>query len=371
MTNGKHIATTILAVSLVIVVASVAYSSYLASQLANEEQKRIQIWAEATRQLILADENTDIDFVSTIIEGNTMIPVYMLDSDGNILLTRNVKHPKKNPSELSEPIEVHISDSITQYIYYDESTLLRQLRYFPYLQFALIFLFIVVAVVTLVSVNKNEQDHVWVGLSKETAHQLGTPISSLNAWIELLAKNYPDDNLIPQMRLDIERLGTIADRFSKVGSEPDLKNMDLIPVVSHVVDYMRSRISDKVQIKVNEYTHNADVMLNAPLFEWVLENLIKNAVDAMNGSGILTIHIFSDADYHYVDISDTGHGIDKRSHNQIFQPGYTTKQRGWGLGLSLSKRIVEAYHHGKIWLFHSAPEQGTTFRIKLHRSSES
>jgi hypothetical protein len=186
MTNGKQIATTILSISLVIVVASVAYSSYLARQLATEEQKRIEIWAEATRQLILADENTDIDFVSSIIEGNTTIPVYMTDTEGNVLLTRNVRHPKQNPSELSDPIEVRISDEVTQYIYYDESTLLRQLRYFPYLQFALIFLFIVVAVVTLVSVNKNEQDRVWVGMSKETAHQLGTPISSLNGWYELL-----------------------------------------------------------------------------------------------------------------------------------------------------------------------------------------
>ena len=370
MTNGKQIATTILSISLVIVVASVAYSSYLARQLAAEEQKRIEIWAEATRQLILADENTDIDFVSSIIEGNTTIPVYMTDTKGNVLLTRNVRHPKQNPTELSDPIEVRISDEVTQYIYYDESTLLRQLRYFPYLQFALIFLFIVVAVVTLVSVNKNEQDRVWVGMSKETAHQLGTPISSLNGWYELLKQKYPKDELIPQMKSDIERLGVIADRFSKVGSEPDLTDTDLIEVIHHAAEYMRSRISSKVEIKINEYATNARVMLNAPLFEWVIENLTKNAVDAMNGTGVLTIHVFSDADYHYVDISDTGHGIDKRNHSLVFQPGYTTKQRGWGLGLSLSKRIIENYHHGKIWVLHSAPEQGTTFRIKLQRAAE-
>ena len=365
MKSERHIATIILTVSLVIVTASVLFSNYLARKLAVEEQRRIEIWAEATRQLILADETTDIDFVSSIIEGNTTIPVYMVDTAGNILLTRNVKHPVEDPSVLSEPIEVRISDETVQYIYYDESTLLKQLRYFPYIQFGLIFLFIVVAVVALISAQQSEQDRVWVGLSKETAHQLGTPISSLNAWQTLLAARYPNDELIPQMRMDVDRLGVIADRFSKIGSEPDLKATDIAAVVERVMGYMQSRVSDKVTMTLKNYSKKAMVEMNEPLFSWVLENLIKNAVDAMDGIGQITIHVFSDADYHYLDISDTGKGIDKGVFKQIFRPGFTTKQRGWGLGLSLSKRIIENYHHGRIYVLHSAPKEGATFRIRL------
>lgn len=365
MTNERNIAFTILGVSLLIVIASVVYSNYLAGKLAHEEQRRIGIWAEATRQLIMADENTDIDFVSSIIEGNNTIPVYMVDKEGNILLTRNVKHPVKDPTTLSEPIEVRISSDIVQYIYYDQSTLLKQLRYFPYIQFALIFIFIVVGVLTLISVQKSEQDRVWVGLSKETAHQLGTPISSLNGWLTLIEDRYPNDELIPQIRADVDRLNTIADRFSKVGSDPDLKETELVPVVEHVISYMHTRISKKVDIQIIDVTHGAKVKMNVPLFSWVMENLIKNAVDAMDGIGKITIHLFSDADFHYIDISDTGKGIEKNRQNRIFEPGYTTKKRGWGLGLSLCRRIINKYHHGKIFVLRSAPQEGATFRIKL------
>lgn len=371
-----NIGSLIVIVALLIVLASVLYTNHLASQLRNEEQNRVEIWADATRRLITADDTEDLSFYLSIIEANTTIPVYMVDSAGRILDTRNVKKPVDDPRELNGPIELRISDDIVQYIYYDESTLLTRLKFFPYIEFGIIFLFVLIAVVTLFTAQRSEQDRVWVGLSKETAHQLGTPISSLNAWQELLQTKYPEDELIPEMQRDLERLQVIAERFSKVGSEPELKPAELNTVVEQTVAYMRTRVSNKVTINMVHCAFtgvlgSTIVNLNSPLFSWVLENLIKNALDAMEGKGTITIAMEREDENIYLDITDTGHGIDRRMFRAIFQPGYTSKKRGWGLGLSLSKRIIEDYHGGKLFVKSSEIGVGTTFRIVLKQTENS
>ena len=368
--NGRFLSRWILLIALAFVVISVLFTNNLTRQLAEEEQKNVTIWAEATRQLILADEGTDIDFVSYIIAKNTTIPVYMTDAEGNVLLSRNVEKPVQNPLSLNGPIELRISDDNVQYIYYDESNLLRLLRYVPYLQFLLIFIFIVIAVWMMLTVQQNEQNRLWVGLSKETAHQLGTPISSLNAWQQLLAERYPQDTLIPQMRKDIERLNTIADRFSKIGSEPELQASDMVATLQETVVYMRTRVSNKVEIVLDADRIAAPLLVtqNVPLMEWVIENLIKNAVDAMGGVGKIVIRLCETDDEVKIDVEDTGKGMDKRTQRRVFQAGYTTKQRGWGLGLPLSKRIIEEYHSGKLFVKQSKLGEGTTFRIVLKKS---
>ncbi|MGN0236349.1 MAG: sensor histidine kinase [Paludibacteraceae bacterium] len=368
--SGRYIGSWVLVIALAFVVVSVLFTNNLSRQLALEEQKNVAIWAEATRQLIIADEETDINFVSSIIEKNTNIPVYITDVDGNILLSRNVKKPVDDPRTLFGPIELRITEDNVQYIYYDESNLLRLLRYVPYLQFLLIFIFITIAVWMLLTAQRGEQDRLWAGLSKETAHQLGTPISSLNAWQQLLAERYPDDDLIPQMRADINRLSTIADRFSKIGSEPELRESDVIRTLTETVDYMRTRVSSKVQIEMSVRTSQPALLVvqNVQLLEWVVENLIKNAVDAMGGAGKITIRLQEEPEEVVIDVCDNGKGMDKHTQRRIFQAGFTTKQRGWGLGLTLSKRIIEEYHRGKLFVKSSKPGVGTTFRIVLKKT---
>lgn len=369
VTNSKTTSIIVLCVSLIIVVLSVVFTTSLTRKLASEEKRKMEIWAEATRQFILADENTDIDFVTSIIEGNNTIPVYMVDKDGNLIISRNAKAQMPPIDELNGPIVVEISDEVTQYIYYDESTLLYQLHYIPYIQFALIFLFIVIGIYVIYVSQRSEQNRVWAGLSKETAHQLGTPISSLNAWLELLQSEYKEE-YIPQMRADIERLQVIADRFSKIGSNPALTATDGTQVISRTIDYMQARTSSQVTYTLK--TQGPVMMrLNAPLFAWVIENLIKNAIDAMNGAGTITITVSTKGKAAIIDVTDTGKGIEHRRWKRIFQPGYSTKQRGWGLGLCLSKRIVEDYHCGKLFVKDSQINGGTTFRIILEQAVNS
>lgn len=364
----------VMSLVLLIVVISVLFTNRLAIQLAQEEQRRVEMWAEATRQFILADEDADIDFISRIIEGNTTIPVYMTDSEGKTLFSRNVTKPVADPTQLNGPIEVRISDDNIQYIYYDESTLLRRLRYFPHIEFCIILLFVLVAIVALHAMQRSEQNRVWVGLSKETAHQLGTPISSLIAWQELLAARYPQDELIPELKQDIARLETIAERFSKVGSEPELTPTDINALAKQTLEYLSGRVSNKVSIAYNvqETITDAPVAkVSAPLLSWVLENLIKNAVDAMDGAGQIHVLLGEDEHNYFIDVEDTGRGIERRQLRKIFLPGYTSKTRGWGLGLSLSKRIIEDYHGGKLFVKNTQVGVGTTFRISIEKSENS
>ena len=389
----------LLLIALLIVGGSFLFTNELARRLAQEEHKRMEIWAEATQRFIVAEEGTDIDFVSQIIEDNTTIPVYVTDSAGKFLFSRNVREPKQHVAEFyarriavlretQTPIEVRIADDVVQYIYYDESLLLRQLHYFPYIQFSVIFLFVLIAIFALYTAQQSEQNRVWIGLTKETAHQLGTPLSSLAAWSQLLHEQYPEDALLPEMDKDIERLQRVAERFSKVGSEPELTMTDLIPVVEETLDYMRTRTSAKISyrftcdnIAIGEMATppRVMVMLNKTLFEWVIENLCKNAIDAMSGQsrngqtdgiqGVISVNIEPTDNKVYIDVTDTGKGMDRKQLRKIFSPGYTTKKRGWGLGLSLAKRIVEQYHKGHIFVKQSVPGEGTTFRIGLRKVS--
>ena len=370
--SNRQIGTIVLVIAMSIVAISVLFTNKLARQLQDEEQKNMSIWADATRQLILADDDADIDFVSSIIEKNTTIPVYICDTEGNILASRNVK-PTANSQKLTAkdhhgPIELKIDESTTQYIYWDDSRLLTRLRFVPFVQFALVFIFFLIAVFVTKTAQRSEQNRLWVGLSKETAHQLGTPISSLNAWQQLLADAYPNDEYVPQMKRDIERLQMIADRFQKIGSEPALKADKLIPVVQNAVTYMRARVSNGITIDASSLDGvDRTVLLNAPLLQWVIENLLKNAVDAISGKGTISFQIHENEHDVMLDIADTGKGIDNKTQRRIFEPGFTSKDRGWGLGLPLAKRIVEQYHGGKLLLKSSQPGIGTTFRIVLKK----
>lgn len=373
----------------IVVVVSSLVTSHIVEQLEQEEHKKIELWAEATRQFILADEDDNIDLLLEVMEGNTTIPVYMVDTNYNLLLSRNVPEPKRNVERFyikkinelratQEPIEVRISDSVMQYIYYEQSSTLQWLSYFPYIQLIVMLALAGLAAIALLMVQRSEKNSLWVGLSKETAHQLGTPISSLNAWNELLKATYPNDPLLPQMDEDIRRLQMIAERFSKIGSQPTLEPCEVLPIVQSAMDYMRARTSNKIEYRLvgdeamRQQGDGARAMLCAPLFEWVIENLCKNAIDAMDGKGSITIEVKTEngkgkAENLYIDITDTGKGIDRRNFKRIFQPGYTSKKRGWGLGLSLGKRIIEDYHRGKLFVKQSQLGVGTTFRIVLRR----
>ena len=360
---------------MIIVAISVLFTNNLARSLQVEERKNMSVWVAATQQLIIAEDDADIDFVSTIIENNTTIPVYICDEDGRILASRNVEDKKQAANDVlltgshHGPIELKIDETTTQYIYWDDSRLLTSLRYVPYAQFALIFIFIAIAVITMLTGQKSEENRLWVGLSKETAHQLGTPISSLNAWQQLLADKYPEDEYVPQMKRDIDRLQMIADRFQKIGSEPSLQPEDFVPVIQNAVSYMRARTSSRVKIDDSSLAGiQRIVMLNAPLIQWVIENLLKNAVDAISGDGQITLQLHENEREIMLDIADSGKGMDALTQRRIFEPGYTTKERGWGLGLPLAKRVVEQYHGGKLLLKSSQVGVGTTFRIVLKKT---
>ena len=378
----------ILIVAFAAMAGSIMYTNHLANQLAEEENQRMNIWAEATRQFILAEPGEDINFVSSIIEGNTSIPVFMTDQDGRYMFSRNVKLPKRLQQEgheeevtayyqkevdrlreNTEPIEVRLGSDMVQYIYYDESNLLRQLQYLPYIQLLLILAFGLIAAISIAATQRAEKNKVWVGLSKETAHQLGTPISSLYAWNEILKAQYPNDPSFQEIERDIHRLSTITERFSKIGSRPQLTPTAVRPIVEETIRYMQSRTYTRIlyYISADNLRQETEALLAAPLFAWVIENLIKNAVDAMEGEGSISIKM-SETDRHIlIDVRDTGKGIERRYWRRIFQSGYTTKQRGWGLGLSLAKRIISDYHHGSIYVLHSEIGKGTTFRISLKK----
>ena len=373
-----------------VVVISSLVTNHIVDQLAQEEQKKIELWAEATRQFILADEGDNIDLLLQVMEGNTTIPVYMVDTNYNLLLSRNVQEPKHNVEAFYTnkintlrstqlPIEVRVSNDVMQYIYYEDSTVLNWLSYFPYIQLIVMLALTSMAAIALIMSQRSEKNTLWVGLSKETAHQLGTPISSLNAWIELLKTQYPEDTFIPQMNEDIRRLQIITERFSKIGSQPTLEPQFVLPVLQSAMEYMRARTSSKVEyrLEVKGERLEARAMLCVPLFEWVIENLCKNAIDSMEGKGQITIEVKLESEKVrrqeekiLIDITDTGKGIDRRYHKTIFQPGYTSKKRGWGLGLSLAKRIIEDYHLGKLFVKQSQLGVGTTFRIVLEQAKD-
>lgn len=368
-------------VAVLIAFASVVVSHLLISDLAKEEATRMEVWAEAMRSLNAADEHTDLALVLKVINENHTIPVIVINRQGHVQTYRNVKLQGKNQADsIKDAVaqaqrmrtDGHVIrimlDNRNNYIdvCYAESLLLRRLSWYPYVQLGVILLFAGLAVFALLTLKRAEQNHVWVGLSKETAHQLGTPISSLMAWMEIMKEAYPDDKLLFEMDNDVKRLQLIADRFSKIGSQPTPEQADLIAVLQRVVAYMDSRTSRTVVIMLHASAEKVMLNLNVSLFEWVIENLCKNAVDALEGrSGHIDIYVMQKEQTVAIDLVDTGKGIRQKDMKNVFRPGFTTKQRGWGLGLSLARRIVEEYHHGKIFVKQSEVGQGTTFRIIL------
>lgn len=365
--------------AVIIAAASLVTSHYLVSDLKIEEQNRMRVWAEAMRSLNEADENTDLNLVLKVIDENNTIPVIVTDEKGAVQTFRNVELHADNAADstrmlanMSEQwkrtghlVRIDLYNSAFIEVAYDESLMIKRLQTYPYVQLGVVLLFVLVAIFALLTSKKAEQNKVWVGLSKETAHQLGTPISSLMAWTEILRETYPDDKLIPEMDKDIKRLQLIADRFSKIGSLPEPVPTSIKEVVDHVVEYMDRRTSRKVIIETSLPKNDIIVKLNQSLFEWVIENLCKNAVDAMEGAGRITITVMECQRGAVVEVSDTGKGIRKKDMDDVFRPGFTTKKRGWGLGLSLARRIVEEYHNGRIYVKHSELGVGTTFRIEL------
>lgn len=343
-------------------VASLVVSHYLVRDLKREEQVKMETWAEAMRSLGEADSNADLSLVLKVLNSNNTIPVRVVGNDGRVQMERNVED---NGEALPHSIRIALSEKEWMDVYYADSLLLRRLALWPYVQLGIVLVFVLVAIYALLSSKKSEQNKVWVGLSKETAHQLGTPISSLMAWVEVLGETYPDDELIPEMGRDVQRLQLIADRFSKIGSLPELKPTDVAQVLVHVVDYIRLRAGNHVSITADLPPAKVEVPLCAPLFEWVIENLCKNAIDAMESRGDICIGLSCEGGLCAIEVSDTGRGISPSRWKTIFLPGYTTKSRGWGLGLSLAKRIVEEYHRGRIFVKSSSPDTGTVFRIEL------
>lgn len=364
--------------AVVIAIASVFVSDLLIKDLAREERQKIEVWAEATRVVTSEDPSLNMKLILQIIQGNTSIPVMLCNEQDSVMNYKNIELPEKNvegflyqkAQELkkkNQPIPIDMEDGTFQYLYYDDSINLKRLLIYPYAQLSVMAVFILIAFLALTSTKRAEQNKVWVGLSKETAHQLGTPISSLIAWVEYLKMKEVDPSLLEEMEKDVKRLETIADRFSKIGSQPEPIPLDIRDSIRAALNYMETRISSKVKIMVEAPEEPVMVLMNDSLFAWVVENLCKNAVDAMGGQGDIRFHIEEKAKKVYIDVSDTGKGILKSKFKTVFNPGYTTKKRGWGLGLSLVKRIIESYHGGKIYVKNSEIGKGTTFRIELNR----
>lgn len=376
----KRIKVILIVSAILIAVTSLYISHKLIKDLSLEEELRMEVWAAAMSALNTADDATDLNLVLKVINANNTIPVIVTDSHNNIQIYRNIditsvdtvdvlNHKLELFKEAGKIITIDLGNTDFDFInvYYEDSLMLTRLSVYPYVQLGVVLIFVLVAIFALLSSKKAEQNKVWVGLSKETAHQLGTPISSLIAWGELLRVNYPNDNLIPSMIEDVDRLQMIANRFSKIGSIPELTSTNLYLLLKAVTDYISNRTSSKVSIVLVNPDIDVFVKLNSSLFSWVIENLCKNAIDAMNGVGLITISISSSTTHWLIDIEDTGKGIIRSNHKTIFTPGYTTKKRGWGLGLSLARRIVEEYHSGRIYVKQSEINKGTIFRIELKK----
>lgn len=377
----KRIRTILIVVAIIIAVLSLFVSQSLVKDLSREEHSKMEVFAQAYQSLSDADENTDLSLVLSVMSGNKTIPVIVVDENDDVKSFLNIEIRKADTlaflsnyvermRSLGNSIKIYYDESDPDHyneVCFDESLLLNRLTVYPYIQLGVVVLFVLIAIFALLSFKKTEQNRVWVGLSKETAHQLGTPISSLMAWTELLKDKYDDDELIAEMEKDVNRLQMVAERFSKIGSMPEPVQADMVGVLDGVIDYVEHRSPATVKFIRNFPNPPVNAKVNASLFGWVIENICKNAVDAMSGKGKLTIKLTEDKNYVTIDVTDTGKGIAKNSWRSVFDPGYTTKERGWGLGLSLAKRIVTEYHKGKIYVAHSELGKGTTFRIEIPR----
>ena len=369
----------LLFVAVIIGAGSLYYTNRLVNAIAADEREKIELWAEATRQLANPDPlGNDILFPLKVLENNTQIPVILTDSSGNILAHRNLDSTRARQEEFmlrslvkmkneNDSIVIDLGEGNFQYLYYRNSNLLRRLAAFPYFQLGVIILFIAVSYIAFSISRKAEQNKVWTGLSKESAHQLGTPISSLAGWLEILKQSGASPDAVRELENDAARLVKIADRFSKIGSKPALQEMDVLEVIKNSLDYLRTRKTKSIIFETHLPADPLIISVNDTLLDWVIENLCKNAMDAMGGSGTLKVQCTFNEQQVFIDVRDSGKGIPKSKFKTIFKPGYTTKKRGWGLGLSLTKRIIETYHRGKVFVLSSDPSSGTVFRIILNR----
>jgi signal transduction histidine kinase len=374
---------TLLAViAIAIVTGTVFYSNYLAKKIAGEEREKVSQWVEAGKFMASAPDSTDFTLPAMIQQQNNDIPIIMTNEKDSIIDFRNLDSAQaaKNPAYLTAklkefktshtPIEVNLNKENETFIgdryYFGDSDLLKEVRYYPLIQLLIVALFIIITLVTISTRNKSNQNKVWAGMAKEAAHQLGTPLSSLEGWIEILKEAKGSEAIAEEIEKDVNRLKLVSDRFGKIGSTPQLEEKNIVEQVQSMVGYIRRRATDKVSFTVNSEAE-IPAMINAPLFDWVIENLLKNALDAMEGKGSITINIKNEKAAVLIDITDTGKGISKANIGKVFKPGFTTKKRGWGLGLSLSKRIMEQYHKGELFVRHSEQGKGTTFRIILKR----
>jgi len=372
-------------IAIAIVSGTIFYSQYLARKIAREERQKVEEWVEATKLLLHDTSGVSDKLVFIVIAENKTIPIIVTDETGHILdhvnldsasvandsgyVQKKLKEFKsQNPAiEWVNPVN-HLEKNL---YYYGHTSLLNQVRYYPLVQLFIVSMFIIITLLALTTSFRSSQNQVWAGMAKETAHQLGTPLTSLQGWVEIMKENYSDEKIVQEMEKDVNRLKLVSDRFGKIGSTPHLEEHNIVTQVASMMEYIKKRATGKVQFQLN--TRNISeirAMISPPLFDWVIENLLKNALDAMEGKGMITLQIWQQDGETFIDVTDTGKGIAKQNIGKVFKPGFTTKKRGWGLGLSLSKRIIEQYHKGQLFVKSSEPGKGTTFRIVLKESQK-
>lgn len=370
---------TLVAVAVVIIVTTIWFVNNLSEKIQQEETKKVATWVQANQELLKVSPDVNINLATEIIRTNTTIPIILTDDHGKIIDHRNLDsatvaaNGNYLQNELNDfrkqhpPFIITIDAKTNNYIYYGDSLILKQVRYYPYIQLLVVTLFIGIVLFALSSTNRATQNLVWVGMAKETAHQLGTPLSSMEAWLEILKEREEIVPMVTEMAKDVDRLKLITDRFSKIGSVPNLEERNIVTQVASMVGYIQKRASQKVQFRLQSEEQEIVAMISPPLFDWVVENLLKNALDAMEGKGEINVQIENHLTYITIDVTDTGKGIPKAYHDKIFHPGFSTKKRGWGLGLSLAKRIIQDYHKGRLSVKWSEVNKGTTFRIWLRK----
>ena len=371
-------------VAIAIVTGTIFYSQYIARKIAADERKKVNVWVQSLKTRATTTEESALALTNTITSENSDIPIIETDENDNPsgawlnldtnLIKSDTHYLRKKILEFKTQndailVEVNKDPPISNKYYYGDSELLKQVRYYPIIQLVIVSLFIIITLIAISTRNKSTQNQVWAGMAKETAHQLGTPISSLEGWVEMLRESGTADKIVTEIGKDVERLKLVSDRFGKIGSTPQLEEANIVEQVAHMVAYIRRRAPNKVSFAIHNANDDNDItaLINAPLFDWVIENLLKNALDAMEGHGSINIQIRNEPTQVVIDIADTGKGISKKNIANVFKPGFTTKKRGWGLGLSLSKRIIEQYHRGELFVKHSELGKGTTFRILLKK----
>lgn len=372
---------TLIAIAVAIITITIWFVSSLSRRIQEEETKKVATWVEANRELLKAANDANLNLAVEIVTTNTTIPLILTNEDGRIIDSRNLDSNRiaRDPRYIQQQLnafkkqhppfimEVDAGQKISNYIYYGDSLILKQVRYYPYIQLIVVALFIGVVLFALSSTNRATQNQVWVGMAKETAHQLGTPLSSMEAWLEILKENQENTAVAAELGKDVDRLKLITDRFSKIGSVPQLEERDIIAQIESMIAYIRKRAPQKVQFTLHAPETDIPAMISPPLFDWVVENLLKNALDALEGKGAIDVYIENHPTYLTIDVADTGKGIPKVHYEKVFKPGFSTKKRGWGLGLSLAKRIIEDYHQGRLSVRSSELNKGTTFRILLRK----